>query len=219
MSDLPDSAVDVCMNYFPEVSASFVRRKEFGYSWRCTGKSIQIGISDYLDGAPDQVVSDYSEMICRRAKRLPWSVPESYLEFVCGDEYIVSRRPVYIARSRNLSRSVTGEHADLTDSVQRLLDMGLLAPSDIDNSYISWTRRDTRRRVGFCSTMFRVVGISAALDSDSVPDYARDYVVYHECLHLRQRYRPDNRTHDRQFRAWERAYPQWSEAEAVLKRL
>ena len=73
--------------------------------------------------------------------------------------------------------------------------------------------------MGFCSTMFRVVGISSRLDSDDVPDFVRDYVVYHECLHLRQGYRPDRRVHDAQFRSWERMFPRWREAESVLRGL
>ena len=145
--------------------------------------------------------------------------PPSYLDHIRSDRYIVDNRPTYIRRSRNLLRSACGEVAYLHDSVQRLLDSGLLTESDISNSYMSWTRRDNVRRVGFCSTMFRVVGISSRLDSDDVPDFVRDYVIYHECLHLRQGYRPSRRVHDAQFRSWERLFPQWREAESVLRRL
>jgi predicted metal-dependent hydrolase len=105
------------------------------------------------------------------------------------------------------------------DSVQRLLDCGLLLPDDIGNAYMSWTVRDTTRRLGFCSTMFRVVGISSVLDSPDVDDDMRDYVVYHECLHLRQRYSGDSRHHDSRFRSWERAYPGWKGIETRLGRL
>jgi predicted metal-dependent hydrolase len=84
---------------------------------------------------------------------------------------------------------------------------------------MSWTVRDTTRRLGFCSTMFRVVGISSVLDSPEVDDDMRDYVVYHECLHLRQRYSGNSRHHDSRFRSWERAYPEWKGIEARLGRL
>ncbi len=131
----------------------------------------------------------------------------------------MDHRPAYISRSRNLTRTANGEVAYLYDSVQRLMDSSLLSESDIENSYISWTRRDSVRRVGFCSTMFRVVGISSRLDSDDIPDHVRDYVVYHECLHLRQGYRPSHRVHDAEFRSWERSYPGWRESETVLRKL
>ena len=176
-------------------------------------------MSDYLEDAPEQVLNDFCDMICRRAKGRRVSEPGSYLDHVRSDSYIVDHRPTYIARSRNLLRTGCGETAYLHDSVQRLLDAGLVSGTDIENSYISWTRRDNVRRVGFCSTMFRVVGISSRLDSDDVPDFVRDYVVYHECLHLRQGYRPDRRVHDAQFRSWERMFPRWREAESVLRGL
>ena len=108
---------------------------------------------------------------------------------------------MYLSRSRNLSRTTAGTCRDLSESVQRLLDAGLLSESDVGNSYMSWTRRGALRRMGFCSTMFRVVGISSVLDSQEVPDHVVDYVVYHECLHLRQGYRPDHRSAERSLKA------------------
>ncbi len=218
-SGFPQAGTDACLTRFASVDAAFVRRKEFYYGWRADGRSLTLRLSDYMSGAPDDVVADLCLMICDRASGRGWSPPESYLRFVDSDSFISSRRPEYVRRSRNLSRSPAGEHADLIESVQRLLDSGLVTDADLDNSYISWTRRDGRRRVGFCSTMFRVVGISSALDSPQVPESVRDYVVYHECLHLRQRYRASNRTHDAQFRRWERSFPGWEDAEAALRRL
>lgn len=219
MAALPEIASAACRPDFKEVDASFVARKEFCYSWRNHGGRIDITVSDYLEDAPVEVLSDFCRMICDRALGRRWSEPESFLEHVRSDGFIVSHRPTYISRSRNLLRTGCGETAYLHDSVQRLLDTGLLTGDDISNSYISWTRRDNVRRVGFCSTMFRVVGISARLDSDDVPESVRDYVVYHECLHLRQSYRPSRRVHDSEFRSWERMYPCWREAEMFLRSL
>lgn len=219
MHELPECAISACRPYFREARGDFVVRKEFGYSWKVYGAGIEIHIADYLSDAPDDVLSDFCDMVCRRAKGQRCQEPPSYLDHIRSDRYIVDNRPTYIRRSRNLLRSACGEVAYLHDSVQRLLDSGLLTESDISNSYMSWTRRDNVRRVGFCSTMFRVVGISSRLDSDDVPDFVRDYVVYHECLHLRQGYRPSRRVHDAQFRSWERLFPQWREAESVLRRL
>lgn len=219
MGALPVEALAVCRPDFREANASFIARKEFCYSWRVYGGRIDISVSDYLEGAPVEVLSDLCGMICDRARGRRWSEPRSFLDYVRSDDFIVSRRPTYIQRSRNLMRTGCGETAYLHDSVQRLLDAGLLKESDIANSYMSWTRRDSVRRVGFCSTMFRVVGISARLDSDDVPESARDYVVYHECLHLRQGYRPTRRVHDSEFHSWERMYPGWRDAETFLRRL
>lgn len=216
---VPDDALIESRRRFKRVEADFMVRKEFSYSWRASKDSIEIHVSDYLQDAPTEVLSDFCAMVCDRALGRKWAEPQSYLDHVRSDTFIVSHRPTYIKRSRNLLGTGCGETAYLHDSVQRLLDAGLLSSDDISNSYMSWTRRDSVRRVGFCSTMFRVVGISARLDSDDIPDSVRDYVVYHECLHLRQGYRPSRRAHDSEFRGWERAYPGWREAETTLRRL
>ena len=208
-----------CAPYVDSVKADYVRKKDFFYAWAIRNGVATIQISDYLQGAPGDVLSDLGVMIVRRGKNLLWEEPQSFIDFVSTDDFIVSRRPTFIRRSKNLLRTDRGEHAFLPDSVQRLIDSGLLEASDIDNSWFSWTRRDNLRRVGFCATMFRVVGISSVLDSPDIPDEVLDYVVYHECLHLRQGYRPSHRVHDAEFRRWERSYPGWEDCEKVLRSL
>ena len=208
-----------CSPLVERVEAEFIRRKDFCYAWRIQNRQARIQISDYLQGAPEDVLVDFGEMVVVRGLKRKWTIPDSFKSFVDSEEFIVSRRPTFIQRSRNLMRTDMGEHSFIPDSVQRLLDSGLLLPSDIENSWFSWTRRDNFRRLGFCSTLFRVVGISSILDSPDIPDDLLDYVVYHECLHLRQGYRPDRRSHDAEFRAWEHAYPGWKGCEDRLRRL
>ncbi len=158
-------------------------------------------------------------MAVRRARRLKWKTPESFVRHVSSNGFITSHRPTFVQRSHNLLRTDMGSSRFIPDSVQRLLDSGLLHASDIDNSWFSWTRHNNIRRLGFCSTMFRVVGISSILDSNDVDEDLLDFVVYHECLHLRHGYRPDERAHDRQFREWEHEYPDWERCESGLRAL
>ncbi len=218
-AELSDLLTSRCSGLFRTVEADYIAKKDFYYSWGSRGGKLTVQISDYLQGAPDEVLGDFGEMIALRALGLEWSEPDSFLDYVRSDDYIVSRRPLFIKRSRNLLRTDVGEARFLPDSVQRLMDAGLIGPQDIENSVISWTRRDSHRRIGRCSTMLRVVGISLALDTLEASDDAVDYVVYHECLHLRQGYLPTRRVHDAEFHAWEHEYPGWRECEAVLRGL
>lgn len=201
------------------IDAAFVGRKEFYYSWRVSPGRVELRLSDYLEDAPDDVLEAMVRAMHSRSRGISSDLPGTVTDHMSSDVFISGKRPTYIRRSRNLRRTAVGDCRDLHGSVDRLLDSGLLSGEDIDNSYISWTRQDNRRRVGFCSTMFRVIGISSALDSPSVPEPVLDYVVYHECLHLRQRYHPGERSHDSRFRAWERMYPDWRSMEAILRKL
>ena len=65
-----------------------------------------------------------------------------------------------------------------------------------------------------------IVAISSIFDDPKVPEELLDYVVFHECLHLRQGYRPFNRRpHDAEFQRQERMFPRYEEMESQLKSL
>ncbi|MCL1978633.1 MAG: hypothetical protein FWG60_00515 [Methanomassiliicoccaceae archaeon] len=200
-------------------SASFFGPKEFQASWKRSGDCIDVKISDYLSDAPDEVVRDFSGTVIRTIVNRRPTYGRTYLEWVTSDEYICSKRKIYLRRSRNLTGSPEGNERTLIDSLDRLLDSGLLDPAGIDNSFFSWTRTPNMRKIGYCSPMMRVVGVSSALDDVSVPEFVLDYVVYHESLHLAQGYRPGQRAHDKRFRADERRYPEYEKAEGYLRSL
>lgn len=198
---------------------SFFGPKEFQATWKRSGNNIEIRISDYLNDAPDEVISDFLvSVIATISKKRP-RYNDIYLDWVRSDEFINKKRKIYLRRSKNLTRSSEGMERDLIASLDRLLDVDLLASQDIMNSYFSWTGRPNVRKVGFCSPMMRVVGISSILDSNTVPEYVLDYVVYHESLHLAQGYRPGVRAHDASFRKKEKEFPMYDEAEKYLRSL
>jgi hypothetical protein len=199
--------------------ASFFTPKEFQATWKKSRDSVEIRISDYLIDAPDIVLYEFSKaVVMTMAKKKP-VYGKAFLDWVTSDEYINSKRKIYLRRSRNLTGSPEGNERSMIDSLDRLLDSSLLAPDIIDNSFFSWTRTSNIRKMGFCSPMMRVVGISSTLDDLNVPEYVFDYVVYHECLHLEQGYRPGQRVHDRAFRDKEKKFPRYEEAERYLKEI
>jgi len=198
-------------------SASFFGPKEFQATWKRSGDSVEIKISDYLIDAPDEVLADFSGTIVQTIAGVRPVYGRTYLDWVCSDEFINSKRKIYLGRSRNLTGSPKGNERDLLESLDRLLDSELLDPSAIDNSFISWTRKSNIRKMGFCSPMMRVVGISSIMDDVSVPESVLDYVVYHEALHLAQGYRPGKRAHNQTFKEEERKYPGREKADDYLK--
>lgn len=200
-------------------SAKFFGPKEFQATWKRSGKSIELKISDYLIDAPDDVISDFVSSVTMTISRNRPQYGQTFLEWVRSDDFIHEKRGIYLRRSKNLTKDPCGKERDLLESLDRLLGSELLSPESIENSFFSWTSRPNFRKVGFCSPMMRVVGISSALDSLSVPEYVLDYVVYHEALHLAQGYRPGVRSHDTAFRNDEKRFPMYEDAEKYLKTL
>ena len=209
------------------VSAEFRPFKQFSFKWSHGGSVIEV--SDYCDSAPDAALADllqyifaYARLTERgdRAGAGDLTMGPDYVAYFNSDRFLQEKRPLYLRRSRNLARRDVGWYRNIFDSVQRLLDCGLLLPADLDNTSFTWTTAANYTRLGYCNQMFRVVAISSVMDDLSVPEYVMDRVVYHECLHLRQRYRPFNRRpHDAEFRRQEKLYPMYRESELYMRGL
>ncbi|MDR3283300.1 MAG: hypothetical protein LBS92_06840 [Candidatus Methanoplasma sp.] len=199
--------------------ASFFSPKEFQATWKLKGNSVSVKISDYLSDAPDAVLSEFASALFDMVGGRKPTYGGRYMEWVTSDDFINDKRKTYLRRSKNLKVDHVGAEKDLASSLDRLLESGLVLPSDIENSVFTWTSRPNIRRVGYCSPMMRVVAVSSALDDPAVPDEVADFVVYHEALHLRQGYRPSSRLHDAQFREMERMFPGFNNAESYLRRI
>jgi len=200
----------------------FISTKELSFKWATGAGAISLFVSDYLEDAPAEALDAFVEGAVSRIldgrRRKPFG--EAYTDYVTSDDFVLSKRPVYLRRSRNLAMTETGNFRSIADSVNRLYDMGLLRDSDIDNAVITWTKKPNYNRVGYCSTMFRVVTISSVLDSPDFSEHALDEVVYHECMHLRQGYRPfDPNPHDAEFHRNMKLFPGYDEAEEEIRRI
>ncbi len=211
---------DDLSSYFNEASdeiceVAFLKLKDMQIRWKRKNGILYIWISDYLEGTPENVMCEFAKSVIRGIKTKVFEYGPEYMNWVTSTEFILKNRPLYLRRSKNIRREHKGSR-DLMDSVQRLLDAGYLSPSDIDLAYFSWTTHPNYRKYGYCSPMFRTVAISSALERADVPEDVLDYVVYHECLHLRQGYRPSKRSHDSAFRKEENKYPHKEEYNTFL---
>ncbi len=198
--------------------AHFTAFKEMNFRWGIKGNEVVYKVSDYLDDAPDEVLEEFvkSSLTYIFGGRHVWS--QRYRDYCSSDDFILRKRPVYYKRARRLIRTDVGTYRNIFDAVQRLLDRGLLTLKDIDNTLFTWTEDPTFTRLGFCTQMFRIVVISRVFDNPDVPEELFDFVVYHECMHLRQGYRPfDRNPHDAAFKASMHLYPDWRELDKRLK--
>ena len=188
------------------------------YAYRITEEGIEIELSDYLYTAPDEVLNDECKAIVAWSMGKRYVQPPSLSSYLVSEDFIVKSRPIYLDRCRTFSMSQFGRSKSLLDSVERLMDAGLVESSDIQNSYLTWATHMARYRFGQCNQTFRVISINPDLDSDDVPDAVVDYVVYHEILHLRQDPTKKRRPHNAQFRGWEHLYPDYQAWDGYLSR-
>ena len=189
------------------------------YSYRIDHGGIEITLSDYLLEAPDKVLNDTCKAIVNWSQGRKFVPPQSLGEYVRSEAFIVASRPKYLSRSRSFLMSQQGTCKNLMDSIERLLESGLVFEDDIRNSYITWTEHMAKHKFGQCNQMFRVISVNPILDDDRVPDSVLDFVIYHEILHLRQDTSKIRRPHNAQFRAWEHMFPDHLEAEDYLRNI
>ena len=203
--------------------SGFFVKKELSYRWQVGSGRFTFFASDYMEDAPREAMDGFTEgavsrILDTRRNRKPFG--DAFTDYIKSDDFVLSKRPVYLKRSRNLAMNETGQYRSIADSINRLYDMGLLRDSDIDNAVITWTKKPNYNRVGYCSTMFRVVTISSVLDSPDFTERALDEVVYHECMHLRQGYRPfDPNPHDAEFHRNMKLFTGLDEAEKEIGRI
>jgi predicted metal-dependent hydrolase len=176
-------------------------------------------LSDYLAYAPDNVIRDCCKAIVQWSRGKRYVQPDSLTAYMLSEDFIVGSRPIYLRRARTITMSQQGKNKNLMDSIERLLESGLIEEDDIRNSYISWTTNMAKHRFGQCNQMFRVITVNPILDDDRVPDRILDFVVYHEILHLRQDLSKIRRPHNAQFKSWEHRFPGYDEAEEYLRQI
>ena len=190
------------------IEASFFTSSRIMIKWRKSSSGMSVDVSDLLDEAPDDVLIDYIEHSLFPKTRPRTFYGSDYTDYLKSDEFILSKRPVVIRRMKGIARTDVGTNRNLFDSVERLMNMGLLSEEDIQNSVFTWSRIKSTKRLGYCQNIFRIVVISAVFDDPSVPEAFLDNVVYHECIHLRVGYRPNcHNYHDADFKRQMDLYP------------
>jgi len=204
---------------YDNIEARFYPFKEFKSTWCRSGQRAEFRVSDYLRWAGDSVLEDFARCLFSRISNR-WR-REVYTErlrtWLQSDEFILRNRPTYLERSRNLSLSPVGRVLDLCEMRASLREKGLI--EDSSDAFLSWTVSDNVHRVGYCSVIMRVIAVSSVLDTLSIPGYVAEYVLYHEILHLESGRGSFSAGHDREFRAREKMYPKWREADEWLKRV
>jgi hypothetical protein len=85
-----------------------------------------------------------------------------------------------------------------------------------------WGNVITGRKFGHYDFIQDTVMISRTLDRPEIPEFVIDHVMHHELLHKKHGFRWSGRrrcAHTPEFRSEERQFPQYSEADALLRNL
>lgn len=204
------------------VSATFYPYAELKHTWTTDGEDCKFRVSDYLDASPDDVRESLAWYLLCRAyrRRCPAGKADRYAAFARSRELWEPNRSRYLSRAKNLSFEPKGRSRDLKevfDYVNSCCFSGRIEPPTL-----AWSRESPRQRLGFYFDSLNLLAANQVLDSDRVPRYVLEFVVYHELLHhidARSARRIRRVHHTKEFKEQERAFSHYEDAERWLRRI
>lgn len=206
----------------PAIEIGFYPFAQVNNTIRLRQGRILVRISDLLQAAPEMVLEALAQILLRKLFRRP--IPEvynvRYRRFLGQKEIVAKTHLIRQIRGRKQLGSPQGERYDLEqvfDGLNQRFFGGWMA-----RPLLSWAAAASRRNLGHYDPAHNAILISRIFDSGRLPQFVLEYVMYHEMLHLRfpVRMRGNRRcVHSAEFRAQERLFDRWQEAEALLKQL
>lgn len=201
---------------YDNCTAEYTATRDFKVKWQRTYRWADFKVSDYLIDAPYEVLSSLAETLFKKISGQETSYSDEMREYVKSDEFVAKHQPIYIRRTKKITHDAQGEFKSLTDSFDRLKGMGLV--EDAPQMYLTWTKENLYRQVGYSSALMQVVVISSSFDDANVPDFVLDFVVYHQFLTMSMG-KAHFGDHDWDVETEERKFPQYADALRFLSRM
>lgn len=181
-----------------------------------------VRITDVLEQAPAAVIESLAWVLVSKLFRKP--VPAhallQYKRYLHRKEVRDQIQATRLERGRKQISAAQGEVYDLDhlfDSLNFQYFFGLM-PRPV----IGWSLRVSRGILGHYDASHHTIVLSKLLDSAGVPRFVVEYVLYHEMLHIKHpvEHRSGRRcVHTREFKASEKQFERFREAQDALKKL
>lgn len=181
-----------------------------------------VRISDLLAAAPEPVLEALAHILLGKLYRraIAPMYARRYRDYVNRREIAAKAELIRALRGRKRMGAARGRHYDLEemfDALNARFFLGWMARPNL-----GWAGAEARRNLAHFDAAHNAILVSRVFDNPAVPRFVLEYVLFHEMLHLRhpvRRLRGRRCVHSPEFRLEERAFPQWAEAEAWLKKL
>jgi hypothetical protein len=206
----------------PEIEVRFYPYAGLHHTIRLRSSRVYVRLSDICkDSSPDVLRALAFVLVAKLlAKRTPTVHERVYREFSLQPEVQRASDIARRRRGRKMISSAQGSAYDLDRMFARLnrkyFEGAIAKPT------ITWSQRKTRRILGHHDRVHETITISKSLDSVEVPEWFVEYILYHEMLHIKHPARLLNGRryyHTGAFRADERRFPRYEQAQRWLERV
>lgn len=170
---------------FDTVEAEFTAFRDFKLKWSRSTKWIEFQVSNYLEDAPEDVIRGLAKTVFAKIRGQDSDYPEEVNNWLTSPDFAENHRPAYLKRFIGISEGTKGNHIDLAECYDRLIESGLLKRDE--NLCIRWSRQNNKTS-GRCSVLMKVVAINDILDREDMYEDAIDYALYSEICKVNQGY-------------------------------
>jgi hypothetical protein len=203
-----------CVEFYPYSSLVLtIRRRE---------EMVQVRFSDLLGRAPRAVLEGAAALLLSRLYRRKASteLTAPYLEYALSHR---TRRRINHMRRRRVGAGAAGpagRHFDL-EKIFAALNARYFE-GKLQRPHIGWSRRSWRRQFGCYDPGPNQILLNRRMDRPGVPQFAVEYVLFHEMLHVKH---PTRRSgcslvsHSPEFREEEKQFAEFEKARRILDRL
>jgi predicted metal-dependent hydrolase len=206
----------------PELKVDFFAFTSIKNTIRMREGRLLVRLSDLLEGAPASILQAIAHILLAKMYRKPIEreAATRYRRYISSHDITRKAHLVRQMRGRKHLHSAQGRTYDLEAVFEDLNSRffhGLLA-----RPQLTWSRDHSRNSLGHYDPAHNAIVVSRIFDHPRVPQYAVDYIVYHEMLHLKHpvRLRGSRRcVHSAEFQAEEKLFPQLEAVKRFLKQL
>jgi SprT-like family protein len=181
-----------------------------------------VRLSDICKDSPTEVKRALAFVLVSRllSKRTPAIHERIYRNYSLLPEVQRASDIARRGRGRKMVSTSRGLVYDLDRMFARL--NRLYFENELPTPTLTWSKRRTKRILGHHDRVYETITISKTLDSAEVPEWFTEYILYHEMLHIKHPARILNGRryyHTQPFRADERRFPRYEEAQRWLERV
>jgi hypothetical protein len=206
----------------PELKVDFFAFTSIKNTIRMREGRLLVRLSDLLEGAPATVLQAIAHILLAKMYRKPIEREAAvrYRRYISSQDISRKAHLVRQMRGRKRLHSAQGHTYDLEavfEGLNTRFFHGLLA-----RPQLTWSSNHSRNSLGHFDPAHNAIVVSRIFDHPRVPQYAVDYIVYHEMLHLKHpvRLRGSRRcVHSAEFQAEEKLFPKLAEVKRFLKQL
>jgi predicted metal-dependent hydrolase len=207
----------------PEIKIEFFPFAGLNHTARLNEGRLTIRVSDIFTDAPPEIYHSLAQILLGKlyGKKIDQSHHQTYRTFILTDIIQERARVVRTNRSRlRGAKGAQGRHVDLSQMFDRL--NAEYFSNTLHKPHISWSAKKTRYVLGRFDSTHNTIFISRVFDSQEVPLYVAEYVMFHEMLHVKHQSRVAASrliVHTPEFKNEEKRFAQFEQARAWLKHL